>query len=190
MNRLIFLAVIQSLAAGLAADAARAQLATSEAYAIVVGSNPGGPGQEALRYAEEDANRVRDLLVELGSYRPDHIQRLLHPSASELVACDRARSDIRGTARARILEYFNLEALELELEQSLSNHLVLCTDGDFTIERVSNTGNGIYSVLYDQDSSDDLNENEPRATRGGEDPDRKELISLLPKLESLANARR
>jgi hypothetical protein len=78
MNRWIFLAVIHSLAAWLAPQLARAQLATSEGYAIVVGSNPGGPGQESLRYAEEDANRVADLLVELGSYPPQHILRLMH----------------------------------------------------------------------------------------------------------------
>jgi hypothetical protein len=101
MNRWIFLAVIQSLAAALAPAAARAQLVTSEGYAIVVGSNPGGPGQEALRYAEDDANRVADLLVELGSYQAEHIERLLHPSAAELLAAiERVQTHVAPLAQA------------------------------------------------------------------------------------------
>jgi hypothetical protein len=68
------------------APAARAQAVGGEGFAIVVGSNPGGPGQEALQYAEDDASRVADLLVELGGYRAEHVQRLLRPSADELTA--------------------------------------------------------------------------------------------------------
>ena len=35
-------------------------------YALVVGSNAGGPGQAELHYAEDDARRVAALLTELG----------------------------------------------------------------------------------------------------------------------------
>jgi hypothetical protein len=86
MNRWIFFFVVHGLAAWAAPRVATAQLAPSEGYAIVVGSNPGGPGQESLRYAEDDAQRVAELLVELGSYQPDHVERLVHPSANELLA--------------------------------------------------------------------------------------------------------
>src|SRR5258707_1301216 len=43
-------------------------------YAIVVGSNAGGPGQSELKFAEEDARKVGALLVELGGYYfPHHL---------------------------------------------------------------------------------------------------------------------
>jgi hypothetical protein len=59
---------------------------TREDYALVVGSNLGGPGQAPLRYAEEDANRVADVLTALGGYPDQHVERLLQPSAAELRA--------------------------------------------------------------------------------------------------------
>ena len=53
-------------------------------YAIVVGSNAGGPGQAELRYAEEDARRVGELLVELGGYKPEHFDVVVHPTPDQL----------------------------------------------------------------------------------------------------------
>jgi hypothetical protein len=90
----IFLAVFQGLVWG-AAALAQAQGAAGEGFAAVVGSNVGATGQQALRYAEDDARRVSELLVELGHYRPQHIERLLRPSPSELTAAI-------GRVRARI----------------------------------------------------------------------------------------
>ena len=53
-------------------------------YALVVGSNTGGPGQTDLHYAETDAQRVGALLAELGGYTPDSIDVLVHPTPDEL----------------------------------------------------------------------------------------------------------
>jgi caspase domain-containing protein len=56
------------------------------AYAVVVGSNPGGSGQEALRFAEEDARRVAELLRDLGGYRPEDVHLVVRPDPGQLTA--------------------------------------------------------------------------------------------------------
>lgn len=73
------------LAAGSAPAAAQLS-AEGEGYALLVGSNRGGAGQATLRYAEDDTRRVADVLTSLGGYRAEHVQRLLHPTAQELLA--------------------------------------------------------------------------------------------------------
>jgi Caspase domain len=102
MNRSILLTTFHALALCLALPGPTfAERSPTEGYAIVVGSNPGGPGQESLRYAEDDANRVADLLVELGSYAADRVDRLTHPTADELLAAiARARARIAPLAAA------------------------------------------------------------------------------------------
>jgi len=42
-----------------------------ERLAVIAGANIGGPEDDPLRYAEADARRFRDVLVELGQIRPD-----------------------------------------------------------------------------------------------------------------------
>jgi len=56
------------------------------AYAIIVGSNPGGPGQIELRYAERDAKAVADVLKELGRVPKENIQLLLKPTPETVLA--------------------------------------------------------------------------------------------------------
>src|SRR4051812_50159752 len=53
-------------------------------YAIVVGSNAGGPGQTDLRYSEDDARRVGALLTELGGYKADQVDVVVHPTPEVL----------------------------------------------------------------------------------------------------------
>ena len=50
------------------------------AYALVVGSNVGGPGQTELHYAEDDARKVGAILAELGGYPRDSIDVVVHPT--------------------------------------------------------------------------------------------------------------
>ena len=105
-------------------------------YAIVVGSNTGGPGQGALRYAEDDAQRVGKLLTELGGYAPDQVDIVLHPTpdelrnrigklADKLAADDKAGRPTRvlfyysGHARATALDLGNKEIPLTELRQRL-----------------------------------------------------------------------
>jgi hypothetical protein len=54
-------------------------------YAIVVGSNAGGPGQDDLRFAESDARRVATVLKELGGYPAKNVRTVLGPTPARLL---------------------------------------------------------------------------------------------------------
>jgi hypothetical protein len=71
---------------GRAAGAAETMMpARPTAYALLVGSNQGGSGQEALRFANEDARRMFDVLTEAGDYRPENVALVLSSRRSDLV---------------------------------------------------------------------------------------------------------
>jgi hypothetical protein len=55
------------------------------AYALLVGSNQGGSGQEALRFAHDDARRMLDVLTEAGNYRPENVTLLLSSRRGDVV---------------------------------------------------------------------------------------------------------
>ena len=48
-------------------------------HALVVGANDGGQGLEPLRYAEDDARRVVDVLTELGGFESEQLTMLRSP---------------------------------------------------------------------------------------------------------------
>jgi len=108
------LAFTFGLAAALAAGPAHAQAPEPSVamYALVVGSNTGGPGQAALRYSEDDAHRMAATLTELGGYTADAVDVIVHPTPDILrehlgtlgtrVAADRAAG-----RQARILFYYS-----------------------------------------------------------------------------------
>lgn len=80
-----------------------------DTYAIVVGSNPGGAGQTELRFAEDDARRVAEVLGELGGYDEHHIAIVLHPSPDAvLAAIDRVAAAVAADQAAgrRSLVFF------------------------------------------------------------------------------------
>jgi uncharacterized caspase-like protein len=84
-----------------AATPARAQPSDAKAYAVVVGSNPGGAGQETLRYAERDAENVATLLRELGGYGDREVTLLRQPSPRALLAAiDRVGAALLADRRA------------------------------------------------------------------------------------------
>ncbi|MEO6573487.1 MAG: caspase family protein [Polyangiaceae bacterium] len=56
------------------------------AYAILVGSNVGGAGQEPLRYAEDDARNVGSVLRELGRYGASDLRVLVRPDAAHVLS--------------------------------------------------------------------------------------------------------
>ena len=55
------------------------------AYAVVIGSNQAGPGQVPLRYALDDARRVRDVMVELGGYDLANVAFLGDPDRDDVM---------------------------------------------------------------------------------------------------------
>lgn len=80
------------------ADRAFAQAPAGEAFAIVVGTDVGGPGQERLRYAESDAVRMRDTLVAVGGYASGNVTLLRHPRIADV---ERALSAVRSAVAER-----------------------------------------------------------------------------------------
>lgn len=55
-----------------------------ERFAIVIGNNLGGPGDVALRYAEDDAGKIHAVLENLGGFRPENMLLLRGRSADEV----------------------------------------------------------------------------------------------------------
>ena len=81
-------------------------------YAIVVGSNAGGPGQGELKYAEEDARKVGAVLVELGGYAKDQVDIVVHPSPAELrdrltKLGERVAADAAAGKQSRVFFYYS-----------------------------------------------------------------------------------
>jgi len=68
------------------------------AYAILVGSNEGGAGQAPLRYAEDDARSVAQVLRELGRYGDADLRLLVRPDPAKVLA---AIDDVAARLRAR-----------------------------------------------------------------------------------------
>jgi len=55
-------------------------------YAVVIGSNAGGAGQVPLRFAEDDARRVAEVLRDVGHYAEADVHVLVHPDAAHVAA--------------------------------------------------------------------------------------------------------
>src|SRR5688572_22893700 len=52
-------------------------LAFAERYALAIGNNLGDSDEETLRWAEDDARRTKDLLIELGDVQAEHARLLI-----------------------------------------------------------------------------------------------------------------
>ncbi|CAN5906946.1 hypothetical protein BH11MYX3_BH11MYX3_48630 [soil metagenome] len=66
--------------------AAPAAAFAEQRYALIIGSNPGWSQDRPLRYAENDAERVREVLVSLGGFAPDRIELLRDPDTADVRA--------------------------------------------------------------------------------------------------------
>jgi hypothetical protein len=122
MTRLRILIITACLAA---AGPARADDAVAT-YAIVVGSNAGGPGQTDLRYSEDDARRVGSLLTELGGYKPDQVDVVVHPTPDVLrdrlaKLGERVTADLAAGRQSRVFFYYSgharAAAIDLGIEE-------------------------------------------------------------------------
>ncbi len=81
-------------------------------YAILIGANIGGPGQPRLRYAQDDARKMNEVLTELSGYRPDHIIRLNQPTPAQMIAAldqvaARIVADQMAGKVSRVLFYYS-----------------------------------------------------------------------------------
>ncbi|MGE0396769.1 MAG: caspase domain-containing protein [Kofleriaceae bacterium] len=118
MTRLLLsLGVIAALATSARADDAPA-VAT---YAIVVGSNAGGPGQATLRYAEEDARRMGAFLSEMGGYPASSIDVIVAPTPDVVRAHvdelqRKIQADLAAGKKTRVLFYYSGHARATALD--------------------------------------------------------------------------
>ena len=94
-----------ALAIALAAGPARAEI---DRYAVVVGANLGAADEQQLRFAEADATRVSELLVELAGVRAEN-QIVLRGKSADPVR----RALIATNERIRIGQRAELEAMLL-----------------------------------------------------------------------------
>jgi hypothetical protein len=72
---------------------AHATAFADQRYAVVIGANPGWSSDRPLRYAENDAERVRDVLVALGGFAPDRVVLMRDPDTADV------RATLRDLAR-------------------------------------------------------------------------------------------
>jgi hypothetical protein len=120
MHRL--LGLVLGLAWLATSGAARAEPATPVAmYALIVGSNAGGAGQLALRYAEDDAQRVAATLIELGGYPADAVDVVVRPTPDALRAHlerlgARVTADRAAGRQARVMFYYSGHARSTALD--------------------------------------------------------------------------
>jgi len=148
-------------------------------YALVIGSNRGGDGQGQLSFAERDAERMAELLGELGRTPRDHIELLAEPRASEVEAAlgklrEKLVAHAKAGERAQLLFYYSgharahalsLGAEELPLATLRASLLALpstltvvvldaCQSGAFSgVKGASTAGDFSLSSVHDLHSS-------------------------------------
>jgi hypothetical protein len=102
--------VVAALVVGwLAPHAARAEV---ERYAVIVGNNLGDSDEQRLRYAEDDARRIYEVLRELGGFRPENMILLRSEDAdsvrrSLISVNDRIRTHVASDAQSELLVYYS-----------------------------------------------------------------------------------
>jgi len=158
------------LAAG---SPARAQGIPSEAtsYAVVVGSNLGGEGQQPLRYAEQDARAVADLLADLGGYERANIHLVTRPNPDELMdvlarVSDQIKADASIGRQSVLLFYYSgharAHALNLgpaELPLSRLRETVLALPATLTVIILDACQSGAFSRIKGAEPAADFSYN-------------------------------
>ncbi len=91
---------------------ARPSSAAVHRYALVVGNDRGESGDVTLRYAETDAQRVYDVLKDLGGFEPADMLLLLGEGAPRVQASlialnDRIRASIASGAEVLLVVYYS-----------------------------------------------------------------------------------
>ncbi len=81
-------------------------------YALIVGSNAGGPGQADLHFAEDDARNVATVLGELGGVTPAAIDIIVHPTADAVrdritKLAERVAADATAGRQSRVIFYYS-----------------------------------------------------------------------------------
>ena len=94
---LVLVMVLGGAGSGFAFRSAGAHAAPpSDRYAIVIGANRGEPDEVALRYAEQDARRIGEVLVDLGGVAAEDLLVMASP---DVAAVTRALSNFKARIR-------------------------------------------------------------------------------------------
>lgn len=91
-----------AIAAAIAVAAVRPAEASVDRYAVLIANNTGDADEPALHYAESDADKLREVLVDLGGFPAENVTQLEGQGADAvkkalIVANDRIRSASRQT---------------------------------------------------------------------------------------------
>jgi hypothetical protein len=86
--------------------------APAASFALVVGSNAPGPGQQELRYAERDAAAMTAVLRDVGGYPGANVVTALRPDRAALLAAvaslrERLQQETARGAQAQLLFYYS-----------------------------------------------------------------------------------
>ncbi|MBN2716042.1 MAG: caspase family protein [Deltaproteobacteria bacterium] len=80
-------------------------------FALLVGSNLPGARQTPLRYAHDDVEKIKNVLVEIGKYSKEHIIQLIDPEADTLAtSLDKLKNQMAQLpkgAQSRFLFYYS-----------------------------------------------------------------------------------
>src|SRR5206468_167163 len=81
-------------------------------FALIVGSNAPGPGQQELRYAEQDAAAMTAVLREVGGYPAANVVTALRPDRAGLLTAigalrERVQSHTGRGEQAQLLFYYS-----------------------------------------------------------------------------------
>lgn len=97
-----------ALGLALLAPVAPAEAGEVVRRALVVSANDGGLGLEPLRYAAADADRLREVLQDLGGFEPEEIVRLDAPEPGDLGAALRElAADFEGDDEGLFVFYYS-----------------------------------------------------------------------------------
>jgi len=97
------LARITILSVLLAAGGARAE----ERFALLIGANAGWANDRPLRYAEADAERMQEVLTQLGGFAPDRVWLLRDPDTTTVRAhLDRLAATLRALERDSLVIFY------------------------------------------------------------------------------------
>jgi hypothetical protein len=174
MKRTVAIAVLA--VAGLVPRALRAEVVR---YAMIIGNDAGDSDEQRLRYAEDDAQRMYEVLRELGGFRPENMLMLRSEDAetvrrSLISLNDRIRTQTVSGASSELVVYYSghsdQEALHLgrstmelmQLEQLVRGSaatlrmLILdsCRSGALTRVKGGTIGPGFEVALDQQFPSD------------------------------------
>ena len=86
--------------------------APAASFALIVGSNAPGPGQQELRYAERDATAMTAVLRDVGGYPAGNVVTALRPDRAALLATvaslrERLQQETARGAQAQLLFYYS-----------------------------------------------------------------------------------